>query len=97
MVWSELFLGVTPAMALRGAIDRHVPDRVLGDGMGYSAQYEAKASGLPYAALWHTLVDAAEVGDGAGYRKENLISHNTHRNERGTRRGRACARHAPRR
>ena len=82
-VWSELFLGETPAMAMREAIDRHRPDRVLVDGMSYSCQVEARSSGVPYAALWHTLVDAAEMHEGAGYRDENLVSHNAHRTERG--------------
>ncbi len=82
-VWSEMFLGDTHAMALRNAIDRHRPDRVLVDGMGYSAQVEARASGIPYAVLWHTLVDAAEAGEGSGYRDANLTSHNVHRTERG--------------
>ena len=82
-VWSELFLGDTPAAVLKEAIDRHRPDRVLVDGMSYSAQVEARASGIPYAALWHTLVDAAEVGEGAGYRDENLVAHNAHRARRG--------------
>ncbi len=81
-VWSEMFLGDTPATALRDAIDRHRPDRVLVDGMSYSAQVEARASGVRYAVLWHTLVDAAEVGGGTGYREAHLAAHNAHRAER---------------
>jgi UDP:flavonoid glycosyltransferase YjiC (YdhE family) len=65
----------------RGSLGRHATYIV--DGMSYSAQVEARASDIPYAALWHTLVDAAEVREGAGYRDENLVSHNAHRAERG--------------
>ncbi len=79
------FLGATFANALRDAIRRHRPDRLLVDGMSYSALVEAQASGIPHAALWHCLVDVAERRSDLQFLDSdlNLGAHNAHRRDRG--------------
>ena len=79
------FLGATFAEALRDAIRRHRPDRLLVDGMSYSALVEAQASGIPHAALWHCLVDIAETRSNLQLLDsvDNLAAHNAHRISRG--------------
>ncbi len=86
--WSlkEKFLGSTYADAMRTAIDRHEPDRILVDGALYSAQVEAKASGTPYAALWVQLAVTADNWAGGPDPQDqsvNLAGHNAHRTRRG--------------
>jgi MGT family glycosyltransferase len=85
-VLSQKFIGVTYAEATSEGIERHRPERVLVDGMLFSAQVEARAAGVPYAALWHMLVERAEGWAGgvdAIDQEANLASHNTHRKRRG--------------
>jgi MGT family glycosyltransferase len=86
-VGGNAFLGATYADALRDSIRRNQPDRLLVDGMSYSALVEAQASGIPHAALWHCLVDIAETPSVLGFLDAgaNLASHNAHRRERGLR------------
>jgi MGT family glycosyltransferase len=82
----EKFLGSTYAEAMSAAIDRHEPDRVLVDGALFSAQVEARASDIPYAALWVQLALTAENWTGGTDPRDqvvNLAAHNAHRNERG--------------
>ena len=86
--WSlqDKFLGSIYAEAMRAAITRYEPDRVLVDGALFSAQVEAKASGIPYAALWVQLAVTAENWAGGADprdRASNLAAHNAHRNQRG--------------
>lgn len=86
--WSlkEKFLGSTYAEVMRSAIDRHGPDRILVDGALFSAQVEASASGIPYAALWVQLALTAETWAGGPDPQDqalNLAKHNDHRSQRG--------------
>lgn len=83
---TQKFLGSTYADATRAALDRHEPDRILVDGKLVSAQVEARASRIPYAALWHQLATCAEnqpFGTDPNDQSVNLAAHNEHRNQRG--------------
>lgn len=81
----DMCLGATYADALRYAIREHQPDRLLVDGMSYSALVEAQAARIPHAALWHCLVDLAERRSNLEFLDTgaSLASHNAHRRNRG--------------
>lgn len=92
-VLSQKFIGVTYAEATSEGIERHRPERVLVDGMLFSAQVEARAARVPYAALWHMLVERAEGWAGgvdALDQEANLASHNTTGNCGASPRSTAC-------
>ena len=79
-VYANRFMGPMFNEALRSAIDRDRPDRLVLDGFLYDAQVEARGAGIPYAVVCHVLVGAAWGGPGAEHLDRNhLAAHNDRR------------------